>query len=121
VHAALSVKEDSGWRQVPFALPCRTGLKLLQLDNKGEWTSKDITTLMTHAEVALRVISPAASFEVSFYQGIEGFTGWHASARLHILHAMMYRCLLIYQMPLYQTSRYVRELIYHHAWQPHTN
>ena len=42
----------------------------------------EVMTLLTHAEVKLRIKAPGGKFfRLSWYQGIEGFTGWHAGAR----------------------------------------
>lgn len=41
----------------------------------------EISTLMVHGELALRASLPGHfSFRISWYQGIEGFTGWHSGA-----------------------------------------
>jgi hypothetical protein len=63
--------------QIPFVVPVRTGVVLLDGDAKSSGTS-EIVTLMGHSEVALRVSLPGRfAFKICWYQGMEGFTGWH--------------------------------------------
>ena len=58
----------------------RTGLTLLEGATSSSGTG-DITTLMNHAEVALRVACPGSfSFRIFFYMSIDGTTAWHAGA-----------------------------------------
>lgn len=66
--------------QIPFVVPVRTGVVLLEGDASSSNTN-EIVTLMGHSEVALRVHLPGHfSFKISWYQGMEGFTGWHGGA-----------------------------------------
>lgn len=61
-------------------VPMRTGLTLLEGVAASSGTA-DIATLMSHAEVALRVHCPGSfSFRIFFYMSIDGTTAWHAGA-----------------------------------------
>lgn len=62
-----------------MVVPIRTGVTMVEGTAASSGT-REVTTLMPHAEVALRVTAPDFNFRISFYQGIEGFTGWHAGA-----------------------------------------
>lgn len=66
--------------QIPFVVPVRTGVVMLAGDATSSGTN-EIVTLMGHSEVALRVSLPGHfEFKISWYQGMEGFTGWHGGA-----------------------------------------
>ena len=44
--------------------------------------TREITVLMPHAEVVLRVAAPGhLACRVGWFQGMEGFTGWHSGTR----------------------------------------
>lgn len=74
----------AGAVQIPFVVPVRTGVVMLEGDARSSGTN-EIVTLMGHSEVALRVNLPGQfSFKISWYQGMEGFTGWHGGAGLCI-------------------------------------
>lgn len=80
VHAGFAVKDQGTWAQIPFAVPVRTGIVLM--DGTAESSGQsEVMSLMMHAEVCLRLRLPGNKFyRMSWYQGIEGFTGWHAGA-----------------------------------------
>jgi hypothetical protein len=81
----MAVKEEDGWRQVPFCLPVRTGIVLMSGTCESSGKS-EVMSLMNHAEVCLRIKLPSSHlFRMSWYQGIEGFTGWHAGAPLFVI------------------------------------
>lgn len=70
--------------QIPFVVPVRTGVVMLEGDAASSGTN-EIVTLMGHSEVALRVNLPGRfSFKISWYQGMEGFTGWHGGVGPHV-------------------------------------
>lgn len=78
--AGCSVRQDDEWLQIPVVLPVRTGVVMLEGNAKsfGKAGKAEIVILMVHAEVALRVhLQGKFSFRISWYQGMEGFTGWH--------------------------------------------
>jgi hypothetical protein len=65
---------------MPFVIPVRTGIWLMDGTAESSGNS-EITSLLTHAEVCLRMRLPNGKFfRISWYQGIEGFTGWHSGA-----------------------------------------
>ena len=70
------MRQDDEWLQLPIVVPIRTGITMIEGTAASSGT-REITTLMPHAEMKLRVKAPTFSFRISFYQGIEGFTGWH--------------------------------------------
>jgi hypothetical protein len=73
------MKQDGKWQQIPIVFPVRTGIVLLNGEKARSSGTSEIVTLMPHAEVALRVNVPGKfSFRIHWYQGMEGFTGWHA-------------------------------------------
>jgi hypothetical protein len=75
------VHQDGKWLQMPVAVPLRTGVALLDNVTAKSSGRDEISTLMVHGELALRVSLPGKfSFRISWYQGIEGFTGWHGGA-----------------------------------------
>jgi hypothetical protein len=77
LHAGCALLQDGKWSQVPFVVPIRTGIVMLE-GNARSSGGQEIITLMSHAEIALRVkLLGRFSFRISWYQGIEGFTGWH--------------------------------------------
>ena len=79
--AGCSVKQDGQWLQMPLAFPLRTGVGMLDGVIAKSSGRDEISTLMVHGELALRVSLPGQfSFRISWYQGIEGFTGWHGGA-----------------------------------------
>lgn len=74
------MEEPEGWAQIPFVIPVRTGIVLMEGTAESSGTS-EVMSLMCHAEVCLRMKIPGGRFyRLSWYQGIEGFTGWHAGA-----------------------------------------
>eukprot|EP00892_Ulva_mutabilis_P003573 jgi/Ulvmu1/1588/UM111_0016.1 len=74
----FAVKQDDEWLQVPFVVPLRTGLTMLEGAAESSGTA-DIVSLMNHAEVALRVATPGGpSFQIFYYMSIDGTTAWHA-------------------------------------------
>jgi hypothetical protein len=79
--AEFAVKNPDGWAQLPLVFPMRTGIVLM--DGVAESSGhSEIMSLTTHAEVCLRLRLPhGRHFRFSWYQGIEGFTGWHAGLR----------------------------------------
>jgi hypothetical protein len=59
-------------------VPERTGVVMLNDEKATSSGTSEIVTLIVHAEVALRVNLPGRfAFRISWYQGMEGFTGWH--------------------------------------------
>lgn len=77
------MQQDGKWVQMPLAFPLRTGVGMLDGVTAKSSGRDEISTLMTHAELALRVKLPGRfSFRISWYQGIEGFTGWHGGTSL---------------------------------------
>eukprot|EP00892_Ulva_mutabilis_P000379 jgi/Ulvmu1/10341/UM061_0024.1 len=73
----FALHQDGEWLQLPFVLPLRTGITMLEGMAASSGT-REVTTLMPHAEIKLRVKAPTFNFRISYYQGIEGFTGWHS-------------------------------------------
>jgi hypothetical protein len=89
--ADFAVKEEDGWRQVPFCLPLRTGITLMEGVAEASGTA-EIFTVMNHAEVILRIKLPAGHyFRLNWYQGVEGFTGWHACALAQLVWTIVLR------------------------------
>jgi hypothetical protein len=79
--AGCSLKQDGKWHQIPVVVPVRTGVVLLNGEKTKSSGTNEIVSLMVHAEVALRVSLPGKfSFRIHWYQGMEGFTGWHGGA-----------------------------------------
>lgn len=79
--AGFALRQDEEWLQLPVVVPIRTGITMVEGAAASSGT-REVTTLMPHAEMALRVAAPTFSFRISFFQGIEGFTGWHAGTWL---------------------------------------
>ena len=82
--AGFAAKEpDGSWAQVPFAVPLRTGILLAEGTAESSGHS-EVMMLMTHAEICLRMrLADGAHLRLCWYQGIEGYTGWHAGAPQH--------------------------------------
>ena len=62
-------------RQIPLALPMRTGL----LDASGE----EATTLLPHTALELEISNGQATFRLQWFQGTNGLCGWDALNDLH--------------------------------------
>jgi len=68
--------EEGGYTNVPVLLPLETGLELLESSNPSG-AKERIIMPACHAGIFLEVEGPLVSFGIEWYQGIEGFTGWH--------------------------------------------
>lgn len=79
--------------QAPFAIPVRTGVVLM--DGVAESSGlAEVMSFLMHAEVCLRLRLPTGRvFRLAWYQGIEGFTGWHAGASPLALSASQMQCI----------------------------
>jgi len=67
---------QGGWRQVPIALPLRTGLL--------EASGTEAMALLPHTALELRLEQPqGALLLLQYYQGTEGLCGWEALNDLH--------------------------------------
>mmetsp|Transcript_12960 Transcript_12960/g.39899 ORF Transcript_12960/g.39899 Transcript_12960/m.39899 type:complete len:601 (-) Transcript_12960:196-1998(-) len=62
------------WRDIPIAIPSRTGIRRLDENNQVQMT--EISTLVPHASFYITCEGPLVSFRTEFFQGISGFTGW---------------------------------------------
>ena len=68
--------EVTGWRQIPLAVPYRTGLE----DKQGQ----ELMALLPHCSFELELRSPEDDLILlQYYQGTEGLNGWAALNDLH--------------------------------------
>ena len=68
--------ESGGWRQIPLAVPYRTGLE--------DEHNQEILALLPHCSFEMELKPQKGdSFLLQYYQGIEGVNGWAAMNDLH--------------------------------------
>ena len=75
--SCAEIHGQQGWRQIPLALPYRTGL----LQENG----KELESLLPHCSLELELTPPngGAANLLQYYQGTEGLNGWAALNDLH--------------------------------------
>lgn len=73
--ASLPMEGGEGWRQVPLALPIRTGL----LDGAGA----ERVALLPHCCLEMEWRREGEIIRLQYYQGTEGLCGWEGQNDLH--------------------------------------
>ena len=73
--ASLPMEGEEGWRQVPLALPIRTGL----LDGAGA----ERVALLPHCCLEMEWRREGEIIRLQYYQGTEGLCGWEGQNDLH--------------------------------------
>jgi len=75
----LSVKEGEGqYTLIPLLLPIDSGLSILATSDASDAHHNKIAVPACHAGIHLDIKGPIVKCGVEWYQGIEGFTGWHS-------------------------------------------
>ncbi|KAA8491593.1 hypothetical protein FVE85_9640 [Porphyridium purpureum] len=74
-HDAATSQASHSYVQIPLACAMKTGVCRVARNTDGD--GEQVTTFLNHAGISLHIRSGVLPGYVQYYEGVEGFCGWH--------------------------------------------